>query len=474
MGRDLLTDLRQGKQLGAGEQLLLTLRLSIPGMLAQLSSVIMHYIDASMVESLGAGASASIGLASTTTWLFNGLSSAVVVGFSIQAAHAIGAGEVKKARNLAKQSYVLAISFSVIMAVIGCLISGGLPVWLGGGADIRADASRYLLIYCCSLPILESINLAGSMLQASGNMRTPSLCLALMCILDVFFNAVLIFPPTTYGWISLPGAGLGVAGAALGTLAAMAVAAAVLNWVLWRKSPILHLRRDEILAFQPVQLRKAFRLSMPVAAERIVMSSAQILLTGIIAPLGTVAIAAHSFAITVESLCYMPGYGVGNAASTLIGQSIGAGRRDLTYRLGCLTVGLGMATMTLTGVLMYLLAPQMMSLLSPDSRVVELGAAVLRMEAFCEPFFAAAIVSFSVFCAAGDTLRPTILNFASMWAVRIPLAAIAVRLYGLPGVWFAMCTELFVRGMLFLIRLVRKRWLPKCYPEMTQGEEKPL
>lgn len=198
MGRDLLTDLRQGKQLGAGEQLLLTLRLSIPGMLAQLSSVIMHYIDASMVESLGAGASASIGLASTTTWLFNGLSSAVVVGFSIQAAHAIGAGEVKKARNLAKQSYVLAISFSVIMAVIGCLISGGLPVWLGGGADIRADASRYLLIYCCSLPILESINLAGSMLQASGNMRTPSLCLALMCILDVFFNAVLIFhlPPT--------------------------------------------------------------------------------------------------------------------------------------------------------------------------------------------------------------------------------------------------------------------------------------
>lgn len=461
MKKDLLADLRQGRTLGMGEQLLLTLRLSLPGMLAQLSSVVMQYIDASMVGSLGAGASASIGLVSTSTWFLNGLSGALVTGFSIQVAHAIGAGDLEKARNLVKQGFVLALSFSALLGLLGCTLSGGLPVWLGGEASICADASRYFLIYSLSLPIFEWVSLSGSMLQASGNMRTPSLCLVLMAVLDVVFNAMLIFPPTTYGSITLPGADLGVAGAAWGTMASMAVAAAALHVALWRHSPMLHRRREERLRFYPAQLRRAVTLSAPVAVERTVMCGAQILLTGIIAPLGTVAIAAHSFAVTVESLCYMPGFGVGNAASTLIGQSIGAGRKDLAYRLGWLTVCLGMATMTLTGALMYLLAPQMMAMLSPDSRVIELGAEILRIEAFCEPFFAASIVASSVFVAAGDTLHPTIMNFASMWGVRVPLAALMVGRYGLRGVWIAMSTELCVRGILFLIHLLRKRWLPE-------------
>ena len=181
--------------------------------------------------------------------------------------------------------------------------------------------------------------------------------------------------------------------------------------------------------------------------------------TIIVAPLGNVAIAAHSFAITAESLCYMPGYGIGDAAATLIGQTFGAGRSALCRSFAHLTVGLGMSVMAAMGAIMYVFAPEMIALLSPVADIQALGASVLRIEAFAEPFFAASIVTYSICVGAGDTLRPAIMNLASMWCVRLTLAAYLARDYGLRGVWIAMAIELTFRGLLFLYRLFRGNWL---------------
>lgn len=297
------------------------------------------------------------------------------------------------------------------------------------------------------------------MLQASGNMRTPSILFVLMCLADVVFNFFLIFPTRQIHGIVVPGAGLGVAGAALGTALSHVVIALVMTFVLLLKSESLRLRRGEGLHLRRETLKKAARIGVPLGAEQIVMSGSQVLGTRIIAPLGTVAIAANSFAITAESLCYMPGYGIGNAATTIIGQSIGAGRYDLTRRLGWLTTGLGMLVMGVAAVLMFIFAPFMIGLMTPDSSVVALGTEVLRMAAFVEPFYAASIVANGVFRGAGNTLVPSCLNFVSMWAVRMPLAAILTKGHGLQGYWLAMCIELMVRGILFLIRLKGKKWL---------------
>ena len=155
----------------------------------------------------------------------------------------------------------------------------------------------------------------------------------------------------------------------------------------------------------------------------------------------------------------MPCYGIGAAATTIIGQSVGAGRRDLTRRLGYIVTGFGMLIMTIGGILMYIFAPVMIGVLSPDPEIRELGTIILRIEAFAEPMYAASIVAAGVFHGAGDAMIPSILSFVSMWAVRIPLSAILATRMGLQGVWIAMCVELCVRGLLFLIRLRGKRWL---------------
>jgi Na+-driven multidrug efflux pump len=195
-----------------------------------------------------------------------------------------------------------------------------------------------------------------------------------------------------------------------------------------------------------------------MACQSILMSGAQIVSTMIVAPLGNISIAANTFAITAESLCYMPGYGIGEAATTLIGQSMGAGRRDLCRSFARMTVFSGMAVMAVMGIVMFLTAPQLMALMTPVQDIIDLGAAALRIEAFAEPMFAASIVCYSVFVGAGDTLKPAFMNLASMWLVRLTLAAMLAKDYGLRGVWFAMAVELTFRGCIFLLRLFKGRW----------------
>ena len=181
--------------------------------------------------------------------------------------------------------------------------------------------------------------------------------------------------------------------------------------------------------------------------------------TVIVAPLGVFAIAANSFGITAESLCYMPGYGIADAATTLVGQSLGAGRKDLTRRFARITVGMGIIVMAVMGIVLYAGAPLIMSSMTPDLEVQRLGVEALRIEAFAEPMFAAAIVAYGVFVGAGNTLVPCLMNFFSIWAVRLTLAAALAPSMGLNGVWLAMCIELCFRGIIFLIRLEKGNWM---------------
>ena len=285
-----------------------------------------------------------------------------------------------------------------------------------------------------------------------------------MCVLDVIFNFFLIFPSrewTVAGFsFTMPGAGLGVGGAALGTVAAEAVVAGVLLWYLLTRSEELKLSKEQG-SFRPkiATLKKAFRIGFPMGLEHVVICGAQIMTTVIVAPLGVFAIAANSFAITAESLCYMPGYGIADAATTLVGQSIGGRRLKLTRSFAHITVLMGMGVMGVMGVLMYLFAPQIIGLMTPVEEIRELGVMALRIEAFAEPMFAASIVAYGVFVGAADTLVPCLMNFFSIWAVRLSLAALLAPSLGLKGVWIAMCVELCFRGVIFLIRLKRARWM---------------
>ena len=436
-----------------GEKLRLIVSLSIPSILAQISATVMFFIDAAMVGHLGARATAAIGLVETTTWLMGGLASAANMGFSVQVAHFIGANDFEAARRVLRQALVCCFLWSLILS-IGCItIHTHLPYWLGGSADIAHDASLYfMLIGICGI-FFQMEGLAGSMLKCSGNMKIPSALNILMCLMDVAFNYLFIYILD-----------LGVMGAALGTGVAELITAALMLYFLLARSPIsisLSSLLSPLSSFQPHIVKTAFKIGAPMGLQHLLMGGAQIVSTIIVAPLGTIAIAANSLAITVESLCYMPGFGIAEAATTLVGQGIGAGQRLLTRSFAYMSVGLGMVVMTVMGVLMWIFAPELMGIMSPVEDIIAQGADALRIEAWAEPMFAASIVCNGVFIGAADTIAAAIMSLTSMWAVRLTLAAALAPRFGLRGVWTAMAIELTFRGFIFLVRLFRGNWQKK-------------
>jgi putative MATE family efflux protein len=429
----------------------LIVSLSIPSILAQISATVMFFIDASMVGHLGAKASAAIGLVETTGWLMGGLGSAANMGFSVQVAHFIGANDMEAARRVLRQSIVCCIIWALAISITALCISPYLPYWLGGNEEIARDASLYFAIFGFSGIFFQMEGLAGSMLKCSGNMKIPSMLNIGMCVMDVVFNYIFIYI-----------LGMGVMGAAVGTGLAMLVTACAMMYFLIVKSKMLSLV-GRPGSFKPKEdtIRTAVKIGAPMGLQHLLMGGAYIVSTMIVAPLGTIAMAAHSLAITVESLCYMPGYGIAEAATTLVGQGIGAGQRMLTRSFARMSVALGISVMTLMGVMMWIFAPELMALMSPVEEVIALGTQVLRIEAWAEPMFAAAIVCNGVFIGAGDTIIPAIMSLGSMWAVRLTMAATLAPKFGLKGVWTAMAVELVFRGTIFLTRLFKGKWAEK-------------
>ena len=447
----LLSYIREGKMMTQSEKLWLIISLSIPSILAQISATVMFFIDASMVGHLGAKASAAIGLVETTGWLMGGLASAANMGFSVQVAHFIGANDFEAARRVLRQSMVCCMVWALMISLISVIIAPFLPYWMGGSEEIARDASIYFAIFGLAGIFFQAEGLAGSMLKCSGNMKIPSMLNIGMCVMDVLFNYIFIYILD-----------LGVMGAAIGTGIAMLITAVLMLYFLLVKSKMLSLV-GRPGSFRPKSdtVGTAFKIGAPMGLQHLLMGGAYIVSTMIVAPLGTIAIAAHSLAITVESLCYMPGYGIAEAATTLVGQGIGAGQKLLTRSFARMSVGLGISVMTVMGVLMWIFAPELMSLMSPVEDVIAQGTQVLRIEAWAEPMFAAAIVANGVFIGAGDTMIPAIMSLASMWAVRLTLAASLAPKYGLKGAWTAMAIELTFRGSIFLIRLFMGNWSEK-------------
>lgn len=420
-------------------QLRLVWQLSLPAILTQITTIAMQYIDSAMVGALGADASAAIGLVASSTWLFGGVTTAVSAGFSVQVAHRIGAGEDTEARTVVRHGLAAALTLAALLALLGLGICRQLPFWLGGGAEICADASAYFLTFSLMLPFSQLNSLTAGFLQCAGDMVTPSVLNAVMCGLDVVCNALLI-------------PHFGVLGAGMGTALACALVSLAMAWCCCVRNAQLRLRRGEAHAFRPEILKKAFRIGAPVAVQEIAMNGAMVASTMILAPLGAAAIAANSFAVTAESLCYMPGYGVGSAATTLVGRSVGAGDAVQARRYGNICTALGGALMGCTGLLMMIFCPFVFRLLTPVAEVRTLAAQALRIGLLAEPLFGVSIAAAGALRGAGDTLVPSLLNLGSIWIVRLGLSLLLVGKLGLRGMWIAMAIELCVRGTLMLWR----------------------
>lgn len=441
------------------------LTLSLPAIIEQIMITMVQYVDTAMVGSLGSTATAAVGVTASTTWLINGIMTAASVGFSVQVAQLVGAKEHKSAKRVVAQSIKFTAIFGCIIGAIAFSISPYLPLWFGAEEELAFLATSYFRIIALSVPFNLCSLMLGGAIRCSGDTKTPMFLNLMINVLNVLFNFLFIYPTRQISLFGLEftmiGAGMGVAGAALGSTLALVLISISFIIVLFKKESPIKIEKETSFKFSPECLKTALRIGLPVAFERGLLCVAQITITTVITALGTVAIAANYVAVTAESLSYMPAYGIATAGTTMVGQSIGAKRYDLAKRFSRITTYLGIAIMTFGGFLLYVLAPNLIGIFSSEVEVITLGTEIIRIVAFAQPFFAMAIVITGVLRGAGDTKAPFVISLITMWGVRITLAFLLSTTMGLVGVWIAMAVELFVRGILFMFRLYSDKWLTK-------------
>lgn len=440
----------------------LILRLGIPAILAYMASVAMQYIDAAMVGSLGAAASASVGVVVSSTWIAGGIIYSATMGFSVQVAHAIGANDSKRAKKVFCEGLLICLVISCMLSAVCIGMSSCLPRILEAEQVLWRDASAYFFIYACSIPAVQIRIFSGAILQSAGNTKAPGILNCLLCLLDIFFNYFLIFPDRNLviGGLSLhvPGADLGVSGAALGTAISEIIIASSMFFVAFRTPK---LRFDfSFLGLSKDILKTASKISIPMTFESVAKDGAHIFLTSVVAPLGTIALAADIFGFTIEQLCYLPGLGISIVATTLVGQALGANRKDLARKFAWSTVKCGVLLVTAVAVVLYIFAPTIFTFFTPDAAVRELGVRVLRIVLLSEPLISASTVIVGALRGAKDTFVPCVITLLCKWGVILPISLLLVKDLGLVGVWIAICAEFCTRGILFLMRLRNEeRWL---------------
>lgn len=406
--------------------------LAWPTMLEELCETAVQYVDTAMVGRLGTEATAAVGATVTVNWMIGSTIHALGIGFLAFISQALGAGREKDARRAAGQSVLAVLSVGLFFTALTVALSPFVPTWMQVDAPLRPTASRYFLILYAPMLFRTASILFGTLLRAAGDTKTPMRVGLLMNAVNVILNFFLIYPTrsVTLWRATLPmiGAGLGVTGAALASAASI-VTGGVLMTAALLKNPAVSPKGQRIRPDKTV-LAPCLKIAMPNAMQRFATSLGYVVFATLVNSLGTLATAAHTVANTVESAFYVPGYGMQTAAATLAGNAWGAKDLKKLSELPRMLLALEISLMVLSGGLLFVFAPQLLSLFSKDPDVIALGSVVLRMVAVSEPFYGVSIIVEGMLQGLGKTGVPFVVNVIGMWGVRILLTFLLTRFFG--------------------------------------------
>lgn len=423
-----------------------------------------QYIDTAMVGTLGTQATAAVGATTTVGWLIFSSITAFSVGFLAMISKACGAQDIWTARRTAAQAVLSVLVIGTACTILTTALSGAIPVWMQVEPQIRPTASRYFLIlYLPLLPRTAGI-IFGTALRAAGDTKTPMKVGVWVNCINVVLNFLLIYPTRTVMLlgrsVTVPGAGMGVVGAAAASAVAFTWGGIRITWVLWRH-PVIS-PKGQTLRPDAAILSPCLRVALPNMLQRFGTSLGYVAFAAMINSLGEVATAAHTIANTVESAFYIPGYGMQTAAATLTGNAYGAGDQRRMKTLTTMFLPVEICLMCVTGGALFLSAPLLMGLFSNSEMVITLGTRILRMVAVSEPLYGVSIIAEGMMMGVGRTRTPFVYNIIGMWCIRIVGTFICIRVLGLGLVaaWGCMIAHNVLLFALYLISFVRGTWNP--------------
>lgn len=446
-------------------QMSLICHLAWPAIVQEALNVIVTYVDTAMVGALGASASASVGLTGSVVWLISSIAIAFGIGILAVCAQADGAHNVVKVQKAGQQALFMTLIVGSLLTLICLSISPFLPTWLGGDISIRQDASMYFMIISIPLCLRTAVLILSSALRGVSDMKTPMFINLYMNIVNVVFNFFLIYPTKEYFGITIPGAGLGVKGAAIATAISFSFGG-IIMFKHYHKNPVFGFEKTGFHFDFPI-FKECLHIGVPVVMERSVICLGHVTFSALIAQLGVVQFAAHTIALQAEQAFYIPGYGFQSAASTLVGNAIGEKNEQKIKQTTYLISTIAFSLMVIAGVLLFIFAENIMCIFTPDQEVIRLGTNVLRIVSISEPIYGVLVILEGTFNGMGDTKGPFFYSLLTMWGIRILGSWMMIHLFslGLEAVWVMMICDNIARCFLLTRRFLKKKWIYRLHIE---------
>ncbi|MGG0938651.1 MATE family efflux transporter [Brevibacillus centrosporus] len=429
------------------EKMKVILALAVPAMIENMLQTVVGFVDTLFVSKLGLGEVTAVGVTNAILAVYLAVFLAMGVGTSALIAKNVGAGNLVKAKSIARQSTLLSALLGILFGLLTFLFAAPLLRLMGAEGSILADGVTYFRIVAVPSIFISLMMIFGSILRAAGDTKTPMKVGIWINLIHIVLDYVLIF-----GFLGITG--YGITGAAWATVIARAVGTIALYHKIQKSNLSFSWRNDGSREF----FLPLLQISFPAAIERLIMRFGQVLYFGLIVRIGTDVYAAHTIAGNIEVFSYMPGYGLAVAATTLVGQNLGANRREDAYRYGILTTGMAVIFMSFVGILLFFLSPIAASWFTDQAEVILMVTTALRIDAFAQPFLAIGLVVAGALQGAGDTKSPMYSTAIGMWLVRVVgvyVLSIHFKL-GIAGVWLSIAVDLFARAVFLYLRFIRK------------------
>jgi multidrug resistance protein, MATE family len=428
------------------------LRLALPAMGEQLLSMMVGIVDTFLVGHLGAAPLAAVGLANQWVFMATTLFASIATGSTALIARFIGAQKPEDADQVLRQSILVGALIGVVATLLGTSLAQHAVMLLGAPADVVGLSTDYLRVVSSILFFSTLMFIGNASLRGAGDTRTPLYVMMVVNVLNVVVAWTAINGP-----FGLPR--LGVVGSALGAATGRFAGGILVIAILLKGRAGIRLRLDHLRPDGDM-IRRILRVGLPTGAEQLLFRGGQMFFARILAELGTIAYAANQVAINGWSLSFMPGFGFALAATTLVGQGLGAQDPDTAQERGYSAFRMGAGLMSLVGLTFLLFPTKIVGFFTTEPEVIAVGALPLQVVGLIQPMLAASMIFSGALRGAGDTRFPMVVTATAIWAVRLPLAYLFALVLGggLLGAWTAMAIDMVLRGVLNFLRFRTGRW----------------
>jgi len=426
------------------------LALAWPAVLEQLLNMSVGLVDTYIVGHLSAASLTAVGLSVQTLNLFWSLLSAIGVGSTALIARRIGAKQPGAANAVARQSILLALLIGVLIAVILWVGAPFFLKWLGAEAEVIELGTAYMRAVASTVYMLSILFVGSAILRGAGDTRTPMLVMLFINVVNISVAYTLANGVGPLPRLGVLGSGIGAATArGLGGLAILALLVRGRGSVkIGAKIP-----RPDVKI-----IRSILRIGLPAVGEQLLMRFGQLVLATFITDLGTVSYAAHQVSINALAVAYMPGWGFALAATTLVGQELGANRPERAVQSGYEALRMVIVLMAAMGGLVSAFPAQIMGILTNDPGVIAAGIPALRIAGLAMPFLGVSFTLSGGLRGAGDTTSVLIILGACIWTLRVANAYWLGPRLALTGIWLAIGIDFIGRAVLLTLRFRSGKW----------------